>query len=90
MEQDNRWEYVADVKRTIQAEIETLMHEFSFEFKPEDQGGSGKPEEYWQVEMDEIKMRFRALKALSEAALCLAKMQSLPIDWNKTGDELPW
>ena len=87
MEKDKRWEYLVDLEKTIRDEIETMMHNFSFDFEEEEQGPSGKPMEYCLLELEEINIRFQALDRLSGAISYLAAMRPIPIDWNTAWSE---
>ena len=84
MTENERWDYLVDLRETMKTEIVTLMHGFSLP-------PSGKPMEYCLVELAEINARFHALEGLSKAISCLANMRSLPIDWTTAVEgELPF
>ncbi len=81
MAKDNRWDYLEDLEKIIRGEVETMMHEFSFDFKG-DEENMVKGLDYSMVELEEMKRRFRALEALEKAVSCLKSMRPVPIDWN--------
>ena len=69
----NRWDYLVFLEKNIKAEIENMMHSFSFDFK--EHGPSGKPMSYCLRQQEEINKRFQALEGLSTAISSLATMR---------------